>query len=105
MSYICLICDTPFDPPARHKTVDVFEGWPSASTEELCPICASPIFAEADTCRCGNAKLTTDVLCLPCRQELKRRFCAFADALTAEEEMQLDNWLDGDTIQNRTKWN
>ena len=43
-------------------------------------------------------------LCGSCRKDLLRRFTAFADTLTAEEEAQLDDWLDGDTITNRRNW-
>ena len=43
-------------------------------------------------------------LCRACRGDLLRRFTAFADTLTAEEEDQLDDWLDGDTITNRRTW-
>jgi len=103
--YICDHCDTPFDEPVvvAHRedlgefTREYFDG--------VCPICGCDSFSDADICpKCGDAKLTKEILCKRCRDELKQRFTDFADTLTAEEEQQLDDWLDGDTITNRRNW-
>ena len=74
-------------------------------TEYFCPICGEESFSEADSCpKCGEAKLTTDTLCRDCRKDLLKRFTAFADELTEEEEDQLDSWLDGTSIKERSKF-
>ena len=36
--------------------------------------------------------------------DFKKRLTEFADSLTAEEEQQVDDWMDGDTITNRRNW-
>ena len=43
-------------------------------------------------------------LCDDCRKSLLDRLTEFADGLTAEEEQQVDDWMDGDTITNRRNW-
>ena len=74
-------------------------------TEYFCPICGEESFSEADSCpKCGEAKLRTDTLCRDCRKDLPKRFTAFADSLTAEEEQQVDDWMDGDSIKSRREW-
>ncbi len=74
-------------------------------TEEQCPICGCDSFETVSDCpKCGQSMASGSTLCGSCRQDLLRRFTAFADTLTAEEEAQLDDWLDGDTITNRRNW-
>ena len=103
--YICDYCDARFDEPESVNYVDVMGDFKRRYTEYLCPICGEESFSEADSCpKCGEAKLTTDTLCRDCRKDLLRRFTAFADSLTAEEEQQVDDWLEGDSITNRKKW-
>jgi hypothetical protein len=48
--------------------------------------------------------MSGDILCKPCRERLKRKFIAFADELTAPEEEQLDEWLDGVSVTERKRW-
>ena len=103
--YICDICATPFDEPRKHVEHTVEDGRIRTDIELLCPICASPYFTNADICpRCGEWKLKQDPLCRACRADLLRRFTAFADKLTAEEEEQLDDWMDGASIKDRRSW-
>ena len=103
--YICEICATPFDEPRKHVDRTVEDGRIRTDIELLCPICASPYFANADVCpKCREWKPTKYLLCRACRADLLRRLTEFADKLTAEEEQQLDDWMDGDTITNRGKW-
>lgn len=100
--YLCETCGTGFDEPHRHTVHETLAGFPSTYTEEACPICGGGIFTKADDCpKCGGLKLSREHLCRGCRAELARRFTAFADELTAEEEEQLDEWLDGSSITDR----
>lgn len=104
MGYICDICGTPFDMPFRRTSRDVIDGHTMQTSEVLCPVCGSPDFGAADTCPCGNAKHKEDILCRKCRKELLQKLNGFADFLSYEEEEQLDEWLDGESIRNRRNW-
>ena len=74
-------------------------------TASVCPICGCDSFSEADYCpKCDEPKLKADILCRCCRKNLLKRFTDFADKLTAEEEDQLDEWLDGTSIKERSKF-
>lgn len=103
--YICDHCGVAFDAPATHTVTESLGEFARTYTEEACPICGCDSFSEADLCeKCGEPKLTGELLCKRCRDELKAKFTAFADHLTAEEEAQLDEWLDGDSVTNRKAW-
>ena len=105
IQYCCDYCNTFFDEPEAVHYVEVNGDFKRRYTEYFCPICGEESFSEADACpKCGEAKLTTDTLCRDCRKDLLKRFTAFADELTEEEEEQLDDWMDGDTITNRRNW-
>ena len=43
-------------------------------------------------------------LCRPCRRRLLKAVTAFFDDLTVEEEAQFDEWMDGDSITDRRRW-
>lgn len=108
--YICDICGAVFDAPARREERTVEDGRVQTLREDLCPVCATPLGSvwelAADTCpRCGGYKYRPDLLCPACRRDLAARFRAFADDLTAEEETQLDAWLDGASVTDRGKFN
>lgn len=103
--YFCDICNTAFDTPILRliRNTDGEHIW--SEPQHLCPICATAeCFNPADLCQCGTWKPKGDILCSSCRASLRSRFTAFVGELTAEEEDQLDAWLDGDTITNRGKW-
>lgn len=104
MEYICDTCGTPFDMPLYRTSRDVIDGHTMQTREAFCPVCGSPDFEAADTCPCGNAKHKEDILCRKCRKELLQKFTDFADLLSYEEEEQLDEWLDGESIRNRRNW-
>ena len=104
--YLCNTCGTFFDEPHRYTLHEHIAGLPFTYNGESCPICSGALFTEADECpKCGDPKPARDTLCRPCRRSLLRRFTAFADCLTAEEEQQLDEWLDGSSITDRKRWN
>ena len=104
--FICETCGAGFDAPLKKPSYEKLDGRFLRDVELLCPICCNPYFDEAEQCpKCGEAKKADEnPLCPSCRASLKRRFTAFADSLTAEEEAQLDDWLDGDTVENRRNW-
>lgn len=105
MTYICNDCLATFDEPACYEEGFEHEFGVSRWTQWGCPECESPDFSEARACpKCSGNMRPNDHICLPCRKSLHERVCAFADELTAEEEEQLDDWLDGSYIGERKKW-
>ena len=103
--YICALCDTSFDQPFVREYVDPTVDPRAKFQEILCPVCFQPYVQEADRCpKCNGEKYKGDILCRHCRKKLLDRFTQFADWLTAEEEAQLDEWMDGDSVQNRRNW-
>lgn len=103
--YICDICNEEFAEPIAVKEMN---GDGEHRWEEIflcCPICMESHYSAVDSCPvCDGWKLSGDKLCKPCRTRLKERFIAFADELTAEEEEQFDDWLDGVSVTERKKW-
>lgn len=104
--YICNDCGAPFTTPIivgggfQH-------GWGfRREYEEQCPYCNSDDFDDAETCPNCNISLMRvgDNLCPGCHAELFRKFRAFADELTAEEEKDLDDLLDGRSVTERNGW-
>ena len=107
VNYKCDYCGVYFDTPnVVHHSETLGDGWVRGYNEELCPICGSDSFQDATTCpQCEEPMLAhRQHLCDKCRTSLKERFTAFADELTAEEEQQIDDWMDGDSITNRRNW-
>lgn len=103
--YICDICKTAFDEPSTHRETVVEDGRIRVVASPLCPVCGEPYFTAADLCpKCNAWKPRADRLCSGCRRDLIHRFTDFADTLTAEEETQLDDWLDGDSVTSRREW-
>ena len=102
--YLCTLFGTAFDEPFIRQEKSVEDGFVRIDTSVLCPVCFHPYFTAADTCSCGGWKPAGEYLCQDCRRDLLRRFTAFADSLTADEEAQLDDWLDGESITNRRNW-
>ena len=104
--YLCETCEAGFDAPLKKLSLEWIDDRRLRDEELLCPVCCQPHFAEADTCpACGGPKFVQAHLCRACRRDLKRRFSAFADSLTEEEEDQLDDWLDGVSVKDRRNWN
>ena len=107
MTYICNDCLQVFDDPAMVD--DSFDHAHGTERRYLatCPFCGSVDIFIGSTCRnahCHNARRRGDILCTECRQELHKRLCTFFDTLTAEEEEQVDAWLDGKSITDRKNW-
>lgn len=103
--YLCDVCNTPFDRPVSHVENMAYDGGTIAYEEQMCPVCGSIYFSEVVSCPdCGNWMRKSDILCKSCRSDLLSRFTAFADQLTAAEEQQIDEWMDGDSISDRRKW-
>ena len=103
--YLCDHCGTPFDEPVTRHYTETLGEFTRPYTEAVCPICGCDSFSDADLCpKCGEAKLAEETLCKRCRDALHSRIIDFADTLTAEEEAQLDDWMDGDSITSRRNW-
>lgn len=102
----CQDCGLMFAEP-----VAVLDGFSHAFGTEVysapsCPQCGGRDFAEMDTCpRCArHLKEKTAHLCSRCAGELLARIHSFFDTLTAEEEAQFDDWMDGNSITDRKTW-
>lgn len=103
--YICDHCGVAFDAPAVHTVTENLGEFARTYLEECCPICGCDSFQNANACeKCGEPKLADEILCKRCQDGLKAKFIDFADRLTAEEEAQLDAWLDGESVTDRRKW-
>ena len=103
--YLCENCGASFAHPFVREYTDQTVDCKATFRECLCPNCFMPYIEEANSCPgCDGFKFRDEILCKKCRADLLKRFTAFADELTAEQEQQLDEWLDGDTIENRRKW-
>ena len=106
MHYICERCGADFAEPRVHTCVDRSAGCRTVVREYLCPECGQPDIVHADLCpKCEKPKPEDQRLCRECMGSLIRRFCAFADELTAEEEEALDDLLDGESVTARHDWN
>lgn len=106
IQYQCNYCSVCFDRPITVTYSEcIGENMTRVYKEERCPICGCDSFREAGECeKCGGAAEAGDILCRSCKRNLKKRIIAFFDTLTAEEEEQIDRWMDGDTITNRRDW-
>lgn len=103
--YLCELCRTPFDQPLTRTERSIEDGHVRVDVESLCPICGYPYFEKAEECpKCRRWKFQGEHICGDCSNDLLRRVISFADELTAEEEQQVDDWMDGDTITNRRNW-
>ena len=88
---ICMECQTVFHAEFRK--------------ELACPACESTEVRPAETCpKCGGAMRPRDWICRPCRKALLARITNFFDTLTCEEESQFDEWMDGDSVSDRRRW-
>lgn len=101
----CTTCGVYFDAPLVREGTDPTVAPGYRYREELCPVCGQPYFEDADECpQCGSYMPAGDILCKTCRAALSARFTDFLDSLTAEEEEQLDEWLDGRSVKERSEF-
>lgn len=92
--FICDNCGTAFDRPLHTR-----------DDQDLCPICGYPYYSPAVSCTCGNPMKKGEALCQKCRSELLQKIVVFADYLTAEEEEQIDRWMEATgSITERSSW-
>lgn len=104
MRYRCDICETVFDEPRVVKRQERLNGFLYSDETAMCPICATPYFSEVEDCTCGGVRERNKPLCKECRSNLLKRITGLFDELTAEEEEQFDDWMDGDSITSRKRW-
>ena len=101
----CQICNAYFDVPLVQEGTDATVSPGYRYREELCPICGQPYIEDAAVCPiCRGDMPAGDILCKSCRRSLLSRFRDFADSLREEEEDQLDEWLDGRSIKERSEF-
>lgn len=106
--YRCTLCGITFDNyDVNYRRELMPDGFAETICEHICPICGgfSAYSEEVEECpKCSAIKRVGDILCESCRENLAKRFCDFADYLTAEEEEQLDEWLDGRSVTERARF-
>lgn len=101
----CQICGAYFDAPMIREGPDPTVAPGYRYREELCPVCGQPYIEAARLCPiCGDYMPDNKIICAACRQSLLARFQNFADNLREEEEDQLDEWLDGRSIKERSEF-
>lgn len=101
----CQICNSYFDAPLVNEGTDATVAPGYHYREELCPVCGQPYIESAAICPICNGYMPEGkILCAACRQSLLSRFRDFADSLREEEEDQLDEWLDGRSIKERSEF-
>lgn len=101
--YLCNECLRCFFDPAVSRELVKTDLGDELYMSTQCPYCGGT-FEAAEHCSCGGVKYKGETLCVACRARLKEKFIKFADELTAEEEEQLDNWLDGNSVTERRKF-
>lgn len=105
--YRCDYCCTGFDEPITVTYQEhIGDNMTRLYKEERCPICGCDSFRETSLCgKCGDVTDELgDKLCHRCKRVLKKKIVTFFDLLTAEEEEQFDEWMDGESITNRRAW-
>lgn len=103
--YKCEKCGLPFEHPFVRKYTDKSVDCKATFYEPICPHCGDDNIGDANSCPgCDGFKFRDEILCKDCRKSLLDRVIAFADELTAEQEEQINDWMDGDVIENRGKW-
>lgn len=103
--WICNCCGTVFDEPRKRVTTEWIDGHLRTDTELICPLCGEPYIDPVVPCPgCDGFKFPEEILCKDCRKDLLQLITSFADDLTAEQEQQFNDWMDGDIIENRRKW-
>ena len=107
MKYICGECDAVFETPIQLPYEFEHAFGVRTGTVDACPKCHSGWISEAKPCknpRCHEVRREGETLCDSCRADLLHRICAFFDTLTAEEEAQFEEWMDGSSISHRNEW-
>lgn len=100
--YRCEDCGAIFCAPMVHSFSENVGGVRRVYTELVCPGCSdSTNYNEIDKCQCGTMKDKSHNLCEKCRISLRNRFIDFLNQLTTEEEEQIDEWLDGNSVRDR----
>ena len=104
--YRCDYCGAYFDEPLKIPYRETVGEFTREYVDEVCPVCFcdNSLSHACDCPKCGEPMQEGARLCDDCRKSLLERLTEFADSLTAEEEQQLDDWMDGDTITNRRNW-
>lgn len=103
--YLCDYCGSYFDKPSKIHHRETVGEFTREYVDEVCPFCGCDSLSHACDCpKCGKHMYAGARLCDDCQKSLLERLTEFADGLTAEEEQQVDDWMDGDTITNRRNW-
>ena len=104
--YRCDYCGAYFDEPLKIPYRETVGEFTREYVDEVCPVCFcdNSLSHACDCPKCGEPMQEGARLCDDCRKSLLGRLTEFADSLTSEEEDQLDDWMDGDSIKSRREW-
>jgi len=100
---ICNSCghtfeSAPYIPPHKRREYDPV-------LEYGCPHCGSADIDEADEFpKCRNFMKKSDRLCVVFRTVLLARFKNFIGGLLPQEQDQLDDWIEGESVTNCEGW-
>ena len=102
IAYICPQCAGRYEEPRTVRETEDLDGEGHVYTQVrlVCPVCGFPADLEndrADRCDCaaGNWKRADETCCAACKEDLRRRYTAFAEELTAGQAEALYEALDG----------
>ena len=103
--YQCRICGTTFDRPNVIERPDPTVGIGYMEHLELCPVCGQPHIEEMKECPgCGGPMTRGEIICETCRNALHTKFVGFLAELSPCEWKQLDEWLDGRSVKETSKF-
>lgn len=108
MPYICSDCLHVFERPLTLDDSFSHAFGVERRSVFACPTCGGTDILSAVPCANARDNLgwmrPGDHLCRACRHALAARLGAFFDTLTAEEQQQLDAWMDGASVTERGAW-
>ena len=100
--YRCLDCGAEFDEPQswRERTgVQTDDGYQEIIRVAVCPRCHGPEYVTIVMCRvCGTYYLAGQG-CPVCREKVIGKFRAFLNTLDSNERSELDELLDGRSVE------
>lgn len=99
--YKCDLCGGVFDKAVRRVSRNGNGEIVWEETDSLCPVCGvENRFRPVNPCvDCGGWRLPEEALCVHCRRRLFFHFASFVQSLTPAQRQQLDDWLDGESIE------
>lgn len=97
----CEVCGGVFDRPVKKVFRNGNGEMTWGETDLLCPVCGvENRYRPAVSCTdCSSWRFEDEVLCTDCRKHLFGYLVAFVRTLSPAQRRQLDEWLDGESIE------